>query len=353
MTDSTPAAGAVRPTAVIAAVPALSSVVPGTGPAAGNNTVILNGSGLTGTTSVMFGTRAALGYTVNSAAKITAIAPSGTGTVAVTVKTPGGTSNSVPYTYTYTTQPVLTGVSPSQGPASGGTSVVLTGTGLSGATAVSFGGTPAASFTVNSATQITAVAPAGTGAVPVTVTTAGGTSGPVYFFYLGAPTVTGVSPSEGPASGGTTVVLTGADFTGVTAVTFGGTPATSFTVNSATQITAVAPAGTGTVAVTVTGPGGISNPVIYTYVTSPVLSSLSPVQGPSDAGTGVTLTGSGLATTFAVHFGTTPAAFTVLSDTTVVATAPAGVPGPVAVNVTTTGGTSNSLTYTRVAGPMI
>ncbi|MGX5185528.1 IPT/TIG domain-containing protein, partial [Streptomyces avermitilis] len=47
------------------------------------------------------------------------------------------------------------------------------------------------------------------------------------------------------------------------------------------------------------------------------------------------------------------AAFTVLSDTTVAAYAPAGVPGPVLVNVTTAGGTSNSLTYTRVAPPVI
>ncbi|CAM5257104.1 IPT/TIG domain-containing protein [Streptomyces hirsutus] len=104
---------------------------------------------------------------------------------------------------------------------------------------------------------------------------------------------------------------------------------------------------------TVTGPGGISNSVIYTYVTPPSLGSLTPTQGPTDAGAGITLTGSSLATTTAVHFGAAPAAFNVLSDTTVAATAPAGAPGPVSVNVTTIGGTSNSLTYTRVASPSI
>ncbi|WP_030299564.1 IPT/TIG domain-containing protein [Streptomyces katrae] len=351
MKDSAPAAGAVRPTAVIAAVPVLTAVVPSTGPAAGSNNVVLNGSGFVGITAVMFGTKAALGYTVNSPTQITAVAPSGTGTVAVTVKTPGGSSNSVPYTYA--AQPSLTAASPSQGPSSGGTTVILTGTGLTGATAVTFGSTPATSYTVNSPTQITAVTPAGTSAVPITVTTPGGTTGPVYFFYLNAPTVTTVSPSQGPSSGGTTVILTGADLTGATAVTFGSTPATSYTVNSPTQITAVTPAGAGSVAVTVTGPGGISNSVIYTYVAPPVLGSLTPTQGPTDAGAGVTLTGSGLTTTTAVHFGAAPAAFNVLSDTTVAATAPAGVPGPVSVNVTTIGGTSNSLTYTRVAAPSI
>ncbi|MEU9472877.1 IPT/TIG domain-containing protein [Streptomyces avermitilis] len=351
MKDSPPAAGAVRPTAVVAAVPVLTSVVPNTGPAAGNNNVTLNGSGFSGVTAVMFGIKPALGYTVDSTTKITAVAPSGTGTVAVTVKTPGGTSNSV--AYTYAAQPSLTSVSPSQGASSGGTTVILTGTGLSAATAVTFGSTPATGYTVNSATQITAVAPAGTGAVPITVTTPGGTTGPVYFFYVNAPTVTSVLPGQGPSSGGTTVILTGADLSAATAVTFGSTPATGYTVNSPSQITAVAPAGTGSVAVTVTGPGGISNPVIYTYVTSPILSSLVPVLGPTGAGAGVTLTGSGLTTTTAVRFGAVSAAFTVLSDTTVAAYAPAGVPGPVLVNVTTAGGTSNSLTYTRVAPPVI
>jgi hypothetical protein len=55
--------------------------------------------------------------------------------------------------------------------------VTITGKGLSGATAVSFGGTPAASFEVSSATSVTAVSPAHAAAtVDVTVTTPGGTS---------------------------------------------------------------------------------------------------------------------------------------------------------------------------------
>jgi uncharacterized protein (TIGR03437 family) len=59
--------------------------------------------------------------------------------------------------------------------------------------------------------------------------------------------------------------LAGTGFTGATAVLFGATPATSFTVNSDTQITAVAPAGLGTVPVTVVGPGGTSAGVSFTY----------------------------------------------------------------------------------------
>jgi hypothetical protein len=70
-----------------------------------------------------------------------------------------------------------------------------------------------------------------------------------------APVVTGVSPSSGPA--GTAVTITGAHFSGVTAVSFGTQPA-SFTMRSDTQISATAPAGSGTVDVTVTTAAGTS-----------------------------------------------------------------------------------------------
>ncbi len=73
------------------------------------------------------------------------------------------------------------------------------------------------------------------------------------------PAITSLSPSTGPSPGGYPVVITGTDFTGATAVTFGGTAAASFTVNSDTQITAVAPAGAvGPVDVAVTTPDGTS-----------------------------------------------------------------------------------------------
>jgi uncharacterized repeat protein (TIGR01451 family) len=71
----------------------------------------------------------------------------------------------------------VTGVSPSRGPTAGGTSVTVTGSGFTGATAVDFGTVPAASFTVDSDTQITATSPARpAGPVDVTVTTPAGTS---------------------------------------------------------------------------------------------------------------------------------------------------------------------------------
>ena len=86
----------------------------------------------------------------------------------------------------------------------------------------------------------------------------------------GPPTVTGLSPGNGTPAGGTTVTITGTEFTGVTAVDFGSTAATSFTFVSESSITAVAPAGTGDVAVTVTTPLGtsaLSSADLYYYTT--------------------------------------------------------------------------------------
>ncbi|MGX1976985.1 IPT/TIG domain-containing protein [Streptomyces kronopolitis] len=337
----------------LATVPVLSTVSPSSGPAAGGTPVTLSGSGFTGATVVRFGSVSAP-FTVLSPTQISAQAPAGSGTAQVTVTTAGGTSNGVAYTYTPSPVAVLSSVTPSSGPTAGGTTVTLAGTNLASTTTVRFGATPASSFTVVSDTRVTAVAPAGTGTVQVTVTTLGGTSNGLTYTYAATPTLSTASPNQGPVSGGNTVVLTGSNFTGTTSVTFGTTAAT-FTVLSPTQISAQAPAGSGTAQVTVTTAGGTSNGVAYTYTPSPVavLSSVTPSSGPTAGGTTVTLAGTNLASTTTVRFGATPASsFTVVSDTRVTAVAPAGT-GTVQVTVTTLGGTSNGLTYTYAATPTL
>jgi hypothetical protein len=153
--------------------------------------------------------------------------------------------------------------------------VTITGTNFTAATAVDFGTNPAAAYTVDSATSITATTPPGAaGPFDTTVSTAGGTSavGPGdQFTYVAPPTVTNVNPGSGPAAGGTVVALTGTGFTGATAVDFGANAATSFTVDSDVQITATTPAGAnGTVPVSVTVPvGGTSTTDgSFTYFTA-------------------------------------------------------------------------------------
>ena len=165
---------------------------------------------------------------------------------------------------TYAVPAAVTSVSPSAGPTSGGASVTIKGTAFSGATAVNFGSVAATSFTVDSNTQITATSPAeNAGTVDVTVTTPAGTSpaGPGDRFRFAArPVVTSLDPSFGPNAGGSQLTINGSGFTGATGVSFGTAQATSFRADSDSKITAVTPAGSGAVAVTVTTPGGSSDP---------------------------------------------------------------------------------------------
>jgi hypothetical protein len=159
--------------------------------------------------------------------------------------------------------PRVTSVSPIIGPASGGTALVIIGTGFTAATGVQLGGTDAATFTVNGDTSISAVTPATSpGIVDVTVLSAGGTSatGPSdQFTFVGAPSVSRLDPNSGPVSGGTAVTITGTNFTHATAVNFGDMPA-GFTVNDYSSITAVSPFGEAvdTVDVRVVSIGGTS-----------------------------------------------------------------------------------------------
>jgi alpha-tubulin suppressor-like RCC1 family protein len=240
--------------------------------------------------------------------------------------------------------PTITKVEPNNGPAAGGTSVTITGTNFTGATAVKFGSANAASFTVNSQSSITAVSPSGTGAVEITVTTPIGTNvtTPAATFDY-APTVSAVEPTGGPLAGGTSVTLTGTNFTGATAVHFGTAAATSFTVNSATSITAVSPAaGIGSVHVTVTTPGGTSPTTKadeFSY--GPAVRGMVPRSGSHFGGTSVTILGVNFSGASAVKFGSANATnVTVRSPTEIVAVSPAGGPGTVDVTVTTPEGTS-------------
>lgn len=223
------------------------------------------------------------------------VAISGLGGV---VKIAGGGSHSLSMGAPAAT---VTGVGPGSGPQQGGTSVAIAGINFAEATSVRFGTNAAASFTVNSATSITASSPAGTGTVDITVTTPSGTSAATAagrFTYTPPPTVTKVKPNKGPAAGGTSSTITGSDFTGATSVSFGSIPASSFTVDSPTSITVLSPAGTaGAADITVTTPSGasaIGAHDVFKYE-APTIAGVSPGTGPVAGGTSVTVSGSGFA----------------------------------------------------------
>lgn len=162
--------------------------------------------------------------------------------------------------------PTVTALSPTSGTAGGGTSVTLTGTNFTGATAVNFGGTPASAFTVNSATSITATAPAGTGTVDVIVTNAGGTSDAAGagndYTYTGVTGITPTSLPDGAVASAYSATLSATDCVGpcTFAVTAGALPA-GVTLSSAGVISGTPTAGGRfkfTVTATDAGAGGLT-----------------------------------------------------------------------------------------------
>ena len=72
------------------------------------------------------------------------------------------------------------------------------------------------------------------------------------------PVITSLSPASGVTYGGNGIDIFGYGFLNATAVDFGANPASSFEVVSDGEITAVSPAGSGTVNITVTTPNGVS-----------------------------------------------------------------------------------------------
>ena len=117
------------------------------------------------------------------------------------------------------------------------------------------------------------------------------------------PTVTGISPTSGPATGETVVIVTGSGFEGggtttpeVSAVNFGTTAGTGLSVTSDTNLSITSPAGSGTVDITVVTSGGtsaISSADQFTYAPVPTITKINPFSGPAAGGTVVTVTGSG------------------------------------------------------------
>jgi hypothetical protein len=215
-----------------------------------------------------------------SATQLTARTPAGTaGARDVQVTNPNGQSvtRAGAFTYTTTSSPTLTAVSPASGPAAGGTTITLTGSNFVSGATVRVGGTPATNVALVSATRLTARTPAGTaGARDVQVTNPNGQSATrsgafTYTGSTGALTVTSVSPQSGPAAGGTIVTVSGSGFVSGAAVRFGRLDAASVTFVSSTQLRVVSPQRTAaTYDLNVVNPNGATATVPggYTYVNS-------------------------------------------------------------------------------------
>ena len=306
-------------------------------------TVIINGSNFTGATAVSFGATAAQSFIVNSATQISAVVGTGS-SGAISVTAPGGTGSLAGFVYL--TTPVISSFSPVS--AAGSQAVTIDGSGFTGSSAVSFGGVPAASFTVNSPDQITAVIASGGTSGVVSVTNSYGTGTLPGFTFIPLPVINNFTPLSGGS--GTIVTINGSGLTGTSAISFGGIPAQSFAVNSNTVITATVGSGsTGSVALTAPG-GSTTSASSFNFILPPTITAFNPATG--GAGASITITGINLETTSSVSFGGIAAqSFVINSDTQVIAVVGVGASG--SVSDVTEGGTANQPGFTFIPPPVI
>ena len=245
-----------------AAVPVQATVTVNGQPAPAGTTVNFSISGAdTATLSATAVTTDAQGHATTSASN----------TVATSAQVSANASNaSAVATIAVTWVPSVTGVTPASGSTDGGTGVTITGSGFIAPAKVYFGTTGATGVMVVNATTITATAPATSksGNVDVTVATSGGqsqTSSADTWTYTvppsapPVPTVSSITPTSGPAAGGTAVTVNGSGFTNGVSVNFGSVAGTNVVIVSATELTVTSPpVPAGTVDITVSGPGGTS-----------------------------------------------------------------------------------------------
>jgi hypothetical protein len=312
--------------------PAITSFTPTEG--SSGTVVTITGVNLTGVTSVSFGDTAATSFTVVSPTTVTATVGGGASGPVSLVAAAGATSLAG---FIYGSPPVITSFSPDS--AATGSIVTIKGSGFTGAVTVTFGSTPALSFTVQSDSVITGVIGVGSsGNISVTTGTGTGNLGGFIYIYTPIPPVKLISFSPGSGGPAANITLTGLHLSGVTGVSFGGTPVLSFRILSDSVINATLGEGSSG-EVVVSGNNGADSLSGFIYLAPPPppppllivdITTFSPTSG--STGTTVSIRGHELTGVTSVDFGGTPAiSFTVISDSLILAVVGNGASGQVTV----------------------
>jgi hypothetical protein len=253
--------------------------------------------------------------------------------------------------------PQITGISPSGGPVTGGTVVIITGSGFFGAKDVEFGGKSGTDLQVVNDSRLTVITPPNPeGTVPVSVFNAAGVgvsmepSAMYEYDEFPFPRLSGIAPSSGPMAGDTVVTITGSGFADTENVTFGGKYGWDLKVVDDSHLTVRTPQSSpGSVPISMTnahGAGRSSEPAImYTYeFPLPELDSITPSSGSTAGGFGVSITGSGFSGATDVRFrGESGTDLTIIDDSHLTIIAPPGSAGTVSLSVINPAWTGRSL----------
>jgi hypothetical protein len=264
-------------------LPILSGISPTSGPMKGGTVITITGSGFSGTEYVYFGRYGVIPTIIDDSHLTVATLYSPPGLLPVSITNAHGTGSSAgPSTMFLVEYPLpdLYNISPTSGFTTGGTVVLVRGSGFSGATNVSFGRNNGTGLEVINDTLLTVISPPGpAGITALSVinpahTGSSSESRSMFRYDVPFPRLENVSPSSGSMDGGTVVTLTGSGFTGTTDVVFGEKPGTGLKVINDNQLTIIAPASAlGSFPVTITnayGKGGsFGSSTSFQYVIAP------------------------------------------------------------------------------------
>ncbi|MCG8606166.1 IPT/TIG domain-containing protein, partial [bacterium] len=298
-------------------IPTITSFSPASAPEGGEVTV--TGTSFTGTTDVLFNGLPAASITVDSDSQLRAVVPVGFSDGRIHVMNSEGTGISASDLLVIS-PPTVSGFAPGAGIV--GTEVTVTGTNFQYVTQVDFNGKAAASFQLDSETQIRANVPGGAATGPINVINpAGVASSSANFSVLYPPVITAFSPDSGIV--GSDVTISGQSFTGTTTVTFNDSSAT-FTVISDSEIRVQVPIGVNTGKIRVTNADGDDlSGDDFVAILKPVISSFTPADGPETSE--VTITGQNFLQITGVAFnGLADSSFVVESPTQIRARVPLG-----------------------------
>ncbi|MGE7825173.1 IPT/TIG domain-containing protein [Paenibacillus sp. NPDC093718] len=292
----------------------LLSVSPNEGLITGNESVVLGGKEFKAGTKVYFNTVESSSVVVNTSQMMTVKTPAWpqAETVDIKVVSPDGTESSLSQAYTYQTPPpppapVITTVTPNTAPMDSSILTYIDGENFVNGAKIDIGASADLSATYISSTRLRLRVPVATepGTVDIKVTNPDGQYAvkTQAFTYeplpeLPAPTITTVTPANGPMSGGTLVYVDGTNYqSGIKLEWIENSKSTvispEYINNSRLRIRVPATTEPGTVAIKVTNPDGkeaikadgftYDPPPVYP---APILTSISPNSG-NKAGGGV------------------------------------------------------------------
>jgi hypothetical protein len=331
------------------AAPTITSIDRNAGGLAGGAAVTITGTGFVTGATVSIGTFVCNSLTVVTSTSITCTttgtAPAGAQNVVVT--NADGQSASLTNGFTYQAPPTITSLNPVGGDPAGGTIVFFVGTGfdtVNGVSSITIGGTACGTINVVSSTSVrcTTGARAAASDLDVVITNNDGNSQSATlsnaFSYQAAPTVSATSPIGGPLAGGTTITLTGTNFSSGATVTIGGINCSSVNILSPTSLTCVTGANTaGFKTITVQNLDTQTSAPFsgYTYGPAPTVTAVDKTAGALGGGASVDITGTGFLPTPTVDIGgvaCTPVVYN--SATSISCTTTANTVGAKTVTVT-------------------